>query len=275
VIYGRDQQTLIPPGPELDSLLVSLGPFYACAWCALERSTSISAPVAADTAVAQRLLLFLKTAGVLAETGPSNGYTRRSLYEPISWSYREGGQLPDDLSTALTHALTAWHPSLGAQDQQWLWRQLSDREAAAYLVSLLRKHRIGIQHAEEILRIQEKDWHELSLGRKRYVLWSSVRGAASEYLSNGGDESAALIVLSREIRSRANWLSRKQASGALSKSDYCFLPGPAWRRPLMVDVALECLLPIGDAYWLAPPILMRSTRGQDLDRASRDALKLR
>jgi hypothetical protein len=264
VIYGRDQQTLIPPGPDLDALLVSLGPFYACAWCALERSTSISAPVAADTAVAQRLLLFLQTAGVLAETGSSNGPTKRSLYDPISWSYRESSQLPDDLSTSLAHALRAWRPSLGAQDRQWLWRQLADREAAAYLASLLRKHRIGIQHVEEILCVQERDWRELSLGRKRYVLWSSVRGAASEFLSTGGDESAALTVLSREMRSRANWLSRKQASGTLSKSDYCFLPDPAWRRPLMVDVALECLLPIGDDYWLAPPILVARQEGPGL-----------
>jgi hypothetical protein len=264
VIYGRDQQTLIPPGPDLDALLVSLGPFYACAWCALERSTSISAPVAADTAVAQRLLLFLQTAGVLAETGSSNGPTKRSLYDPISWSYRESSQLPDDLSTSLAHALRAWRPSLGAQDRQWLWRQLADREAAAYLASLLRKHRIGIQHVEEILCVQERDWRELSLGRKRYVLWSSVRGAASEFLSTGGDESAALTVLSREMRSRANWLSRKQASGTLSKSDYCFLPDPAWRRPLMVDVALECLLTIGDDYWLAPPILVARQEGPGL-----------
>jgi len=264
VIYGRDQQTLIPPGPDLDALLVSLGPFYACAWCALERSTSISAPVAADTAVAQHLLLFLQTAGILAETGSSNGSTKRSLYDPISWSYRESIQLPDDLSTSLTHALRAWRPSLGAQDRQWLWRQLSDREAAAYLVSLLRKHRIGIQHAEEILCAQERDWRELSLGRKRYVLWSSVRGAASEFLRTGGDESAALTVLSREIRSRASWLSRKQASGTLSKSDYCFLPDPAWRRPLMVDVALECLLPIGEDYWLARPVLVAQQEGPGL-----------
>lgn len=255
MIYGRDQQTLIPPWPDLDALLIALGPFYACAWCALERSTSISAPVAADTAIAQHLLLFLKTAGVLAETGSSNSSTRRSLYEPVSWSYLGERQLPDDLSASLTQALKAWYPSLGAQDRQWLWRQLSDREASAYLVSLLRKHRIGVHYAEEILRPQEEDWSELSLGRKRYVLWSSIRGAASQFLSTGGNEAAAVTALSREVRRRTSWLSLKQASGTLSKSDYCFLPDPAWRRPLMVDVALESLLPIGDDYWLAPPIL--------------------
>lgn len=256
MIYGRDQQTLIAPWPELDALLVSLGPFYACAWCALERSTSISAPIAADTATPQHLLLFLKTAGLLAETGAPNGPIRRSLYDPISWSYRAGSQLPNDLSALLTQALRAWYPSLGAQDRQWLWRQLSDREAAAYLVSLLRKHRIGIQYAEDVLSLQEEDWSELSLGRKRYVLWSSIRGAASEFLRNGGNESAAVTALRREVRSRTNWLSLKEVSGTLAKSDYCFLPDPAWRRPLMVDVALESLLPIGDDYWLAPPILV-------------------
>lgn len=256
MIYGRDQQTLISPWPDLDALLVSLGPFYACAWCALERSTSVSAPVAADPAIARHLLLFLRAAGVLADTGSPNGSARRSLYDPISWSYRGSDQLPSDLSALLAVALRAWYPSLGAQDRQWLWRQLSDREAIAYLVSLLRKHRIGIQYAEEILRLQQEDWSVLSLGRKRYVLWSSIREAASQFLSTGGDESSAVTVLSREVRSRTNWLSLKQASGTLKRSDYCFLPAPAWRRPLMVDVALECLLPIGDDYWLAPPILV-------------------
>lgn len=254
--YERSQQTLNSPWPGLDALLVSLGPFYACAWCALERSTSISAPVAADPAVAQHLILFLKTAGVLAETGASSGSARRSLYDPLRWCYRESTQLPGDLGALLTRALASWNSSLDAHDRQWLWRQLSDREATAYLITLLRKHRIGIQNAEDILSAQEDDWNELSLGRKRYVLWSSVRGAASQFLGTGGDESAALMTLSRELRSRTNWLSVKQASGALRKSEYCFLPDPAWRRPLMVDVALECLLPVGNDYWLAPPILV-------------------
>lgn len=256
MIYGGDQQTLLPPWPSLDALLVSLGPFYACAWCALERSTSISAPIAADAQVAHDLLMFLKAAGLLAETGTSNGLTRRSLYDPIVWSYRGGSQLQNDLSGPLARALREWYPSLGAQDRQWLWRQLSEREAAAYLVSLLRKHRIGIQCAEKILSLQEHDWSDLSLGRKRYVLWSSIRGAASEFLRSGGNESAAVTVLGREVRDRTNWLSVKEASGTLGKTDYCFLPDPAWRRPLMVDVALECLLPIGDDYWLAPPIVV-------------------
>lgn len=255
MIYGRSQQTLISPWPDLNALLRSLGPFYACAWCALERSTSISAPVAADPAVPHHLLVFLKTAGVVAEVPPSEGLVRRSLYAPISWSYSEDASPSRDLATQLAFALKNWYPSLGPQDLQWLWRQLSDREATAYLVALLRKHRIGIQRAEEILGMQEEDWSELSLGRKRYVLWSSVRGAASQFLSTGGDEAAALTVLSREVRSRAHWLALKQSSGALSRSDYCFLPDRTWKRPLMVDVALECLLPIGDDYWLAPPIL--------------------
>lgn len=255
MIYGRDQQTLIPSWPALDALLVSLGPFYACAWCALERSISVSAPVAADPAIAQHLLLFLKAAGVLAEGESSNGATRRSLYDPISWSYKDGAGLSGNLGALLTQALSAWRPLLDSNDQEWLWRQLSDREAGAYLGALLRRHRISVRNVEELLRFEEDDWNELSLGRKRYVLWSSVRGAASEFLSTGGDEAATLAVLGREIRRRTHWLSLKQASGSLGNAEYCFLPDRSWRRPLMVDVALECLLPIGDEYWLAPPVL--------------------
>lgn len=256
MIYGSSQQTLIPSWPALGALLESLGPFYACAWCALERSVSVSAPVGADPAIAQHLLLFLKAAGVLAEGESADGAIRRSLYDPISWSYKDRAELSGNLGALLTQALSAWRPLLDANDRQWLWRQLSDREAGAYLVALLRRLRIGIRNAEELLRFEDDDWNELSLGRKRYVLWSSVRGAASEYLSNGGDEAATLAVLGREVRRRTHWLFLKQTSGALGDAEYCFLPGPSWRRPLMVDVALECLLPIGDKYWLAPPVLI-------------------
>lgn len=253
MICGLSQQTLLPSWPELDTLVVSLGPFYTCAWSALERSTTVSAPASADPSVTQQLLAFLRSAGVVARPERDSGPIKRSLYEPISWSYQKDWHLPGDLDAALSLMLAAWHPMLSPQEKLWIWRQLAEREAAAYLASLLRRHRIGIHLADEILSGQEDEWNRLSLGRKRYVLWSSVRGAASQFLSTGGSEDAALEVLTREMRRRSRWLCQKEASGALLKSDFCFLPDKTWRRPLMVDVALNSVLRIGDDYWLAPP----------------------
>lgn len=255
MIYGRSQQTLLPSWPELDSLVVSLGPFYTCAWCALERSTSVSAPVSSDPAVAQQLLQFLKSAGVVTGSSSGNGAVKRSLYEPVSWSYVDDLILPDDLDAALKGMLDAWRPTLDKHARLWIWRKLADREASAYLTSLLRRHRIGVHRVDEILRSQDEEWTRLSLGRKRYVLWSSVRGAASQFLSSGGNEDAALEVLSREMRRRTRWLVVKAAAGELRRTDYCFLPDTGWRRPLMIDVALESILKIGDDYWLAAPSL--------------------
>lgn len=255
MIYGRSQQTLLPSWPELDSLVVSLGPFYTCAWCALERSTTVSAPVSADPSVTRQLLAFLRSAGVVSLAESGRPIVKRSLYEPVSWSYQPDWELPGDLDAALSLMLAAWQPSLATHEKVWLWRQLADREAAAYLASLLRRHRIRTDLVDEILNDQKDDWNGLSLGRKRYVLWSAVRGAASHFLSTGGNEDAALKLLAREMRSRSRWLHHREASGELSRSDYCFLPDISWRRPLMIDVALNSVLRIGDDYWLAPPLL--------------------
>lgn len=252
MIYGRSQQTLLPLWPELDSLVVSLGPFYTCAWCALERSTTACAPVAADPEVAHQLLLFLKSAGVISEKSADSA-VNRSLYDPVGWTYSESWRRPANLESTLTQTLHAWRSNLDSQDLLWVWRQLSAHEARAYLCSQLRRHRIGTQLVDEVLNALGQDWSRLSLGRRRYVIWSSVRGAASKLLRSGGNEAAAIQVLSREVQSRARWLEQKESTGALSRTDYCFLPSSAWRRPLIVEVALETILRIGDTYWLDPP----------------------
>jgi len=255
VIYEQSQQTLHYSWPELDALVVSLGPFYACAWCALERSTRISAPVAADPQVVRQLLVFLQSAGVLSHSAIPGDRTRRSLYDPVSWIYRDSWHGLKSLESALLQALSASRPNLDAETQQWLWRQLSDREISAYLTSLLRRHRIGIHRAGEVLGLQDNSWAHLSLGRKRYVAWSSMRRVASQSIGTAGHEEDAVRVLSSEMRNRARWLFNRETAGKLRRTDFCFLPDSTWRRPLMLDVALESILTIGNDYWLAAPSL--------------------
>jgi len=203
----------------------------------------------------KQLLACLEQAGVLVASGLPGDGGRRSLYEPVRWIYLDHWDVRDDLEAMLSHVLGAWRRTLDAEARLWLWRQIADREAAAYLTVLLRRHRIGVRHVDAILSQQDGDWASLSLGRKRYVLWSSVRGAASEFLSSDGNDQAAIHALCKEIRSRTRWLIARESAGQLRRNEFCFLPDVSWRRPLMVEVAMESILTIGANYWLAPPSL--------------------
>lgn len=203
----------------------------------------------------RQLLACLEQAGVLVASGLSRDGGRRSLYEPVRWTYLDCWDVRDDLETSLSHVLRAWRRTLDAEARLWLWRQIADREAAAYLTALLRRHRIGVRHVDAILSQQDGDWARLSLGRKRYVLWSSVRSAASEFLCSDGNDQAAIHALCKEIRSRTRWLIARESAGQLRRNEFCFLPDVSWRRPLMVEVAMESILTIGANYWLAPPSL--------------------
>ncbi|KXU96098.1 hypothetical protein D7Y32_04930 [Stenotrophomonas maltophilia] len=100
--------------------------------------------------------------------------------------------------------------------------------------------------------IGSPEWNALSLGRKRYVLWASMRNSASEFIQSGLDEHAARRALDREIKRRCIWLAGREQAGTLARKDFCFLPGQGWRQPLILDVAMETFLPLGMAYWLEP-----------------------
>lgn len=86
--YVVNQPTLIAPWPELDEFVRSIGPFLACAWCALERSRGISAPVAfgglASDALDTLEMLQVLRRVPLGEVGSA----ARSLYEPLAWTYQ-------------------------------------------------------------------------------------------------------------------------------------------------------------------------------------------
>lgn len=254
VIYGNTQPTLIPSWPELESLVVALGPFYTCAWCALERSVLVGAPVSADTSVVISLVEALKGFGVVAASGSKSGPVRRSLYEPVSWAYSEKWSLQGDFATTLIGVLDAWRRELLQHERQRLWQQLAEKEVYGYLVSLLRRHGFDPQKAESLLSQQGMEWERLSLGRKRYVIWSSFRSYSSEFSKSERSERGMLAVIAQDMQRRTQWLSSKESRGVLRRTEYCFLPDSTWRRPIMLDVALSHLLLIGDDYWVAPPM---------------------
>lgn len=251
--YVVNQPTLIVPWPELDEFVRSIGPFLACAWCALERSRSISAPVAPGR-LASDALDTLAMLQVLhrARVGDA-GIAARSLYEPLAWSYRSSWLRPHvDMGAQLTDTLARWANECNSSLKRSLGVALSSAEARAYLANLLRKHRLDPALGDELQSIQRADWEALSLGRKRYVLWASMRSAASECLQNDLSEQVARRVLDREVGRRSVWLNERVKSGSVALTDFCFLPSDGWRQPLILDVAMETFIPVGRLYWLEP-----------------------
>lgn len=251
--YVVTQPTLISHWPELDDFVRSMGPFLACAWCALERSRTVSAPVAAE-GLASAALDTLASLQVLQRT-PFEGLKpdARSLYEPLAWTYQAAWSRKGvNLEAKLTNALIRWAAECPAGAKRSLGNSLAESEARAYLANLLRKHRLRPALGDGLRSTQLPEWNALSLGRKRYVLWASMRNAASEFLQSDMDEEAARRALDREINKRCTWLATRSQFGSLATTDFCFLPDRGWRQPLILDVALGTFIPLGKEYWLEP-----------------------
>jgi hypothetical protein len=253
VAYVVSQPTLISPWPELDNFVRSIGPFLACAWCALERSRTASSPVAAE-GLASQALDTLAALRVLHRVSVERSRdAARSLYEPLAWSYRSPWSRQDvNVEAALTSALSRWAADCSPGVRRSLGVSLAATESRAYLANLLRKHRLEPSLGDGLTSTESPEWHALSLGRKRYVLWASMRNAASEFIQSGLDEAAARLALDREIGRRCIWLAGREQAGILGAKDFCFLPSQAWRQPLILDVAMETFLPLGIRYWLEP-----------------------
>lgn len=251
--YVVTQPTLISHWPELDDFVRSIGPFLACAWCALERSRTVSAPVAAEGLASAALdtLASLRVLQRASIEGPKPD--ARSLYEPLAWNYQAAWSRKGvNLEAQLTHALIRWAAECTVGTKRSLGNSLADSEARAYFANLLRKHRLRPALGDGLISTQLPEWSALSLGRKRYVLWASMRNAASEFLQDDMDEESARRVLDREINKRCTWLAGRAQSGSLATTDFCFLPDRGWRQPLILDVAMGTFIPLGKQYWLEP-----------------------
>lgn len=251
--YVVNQPTLNLPWPELDDFVRSIGPFLGCAWCALERSRVVGAPVAAE-GLAAGALDTLASLGVLVRISPDGPMPEaRSLYDPLAWTYQSAWSRSDvNLAALLSDTLGRWAIESSVGAKRALGAALSQSEARAYLANLLRKHRLNPSLGDALQSTQLTEWDALSLGRKRYVLWASMRGAASELLQRDMSEQVVRRVLDREISRRSTWLIDRARSGPLAPTDFCFLPSPGWRQPLILDVAMETFLHLGKQYWLEP-----------------------
>jgi len=259
VSNGASQPTLLRPQPDLDGLVRSLGLVRACTWCALERSTSRSAPIAFGSRPVEDLTAELQACAVMHRTATACADVRRSLYDPVRWSYAAPWSDVPCLETSLARSLLAAWESSTVMERINLWRWLAASESAHYLSHLLRKHQISAERAGIAIHALGEDWTEHSLGRQRYLAWAGVRAAAGALLQSGMDQEHAQSTMIDEMRRRSRWLHQRAHTGTLGSTDFCFVPDASWRKPIVFDVVMELMPDIGTGHWLSSPESLRSS----------------
>lgn len=254
MVCARAQKTLAPAECDLTHFAQSLGWLRLAVWHALEKSTSVPAPLSTGLGLTQQMVRLLVDAGLI-QTDDSSGKAgiRRALYEPLQWTYcHDFGDLRR-LPTILNTALTAPSIRRAAWAQRELWEALADAEIETYLAHLLRRHALDPVHATVIAEAMREEWAEHNLARRRYLAWCGIRGAATTLLRTNFDQDAAQRVMLEEMRRRCRWLLAKASAGELPPADYCFVPEAHWKRPLLLEVLVTTALPDASTYWTAVP----------------------
>lgn len=250
MVCAGTQPTLPPSDRDLATFAQSLGLVRLAAWYALERSASVEAPFTTGAPLTQTLFRLLEDAGVLQVPCGSEPGARRSLYEPLAWrcstDWGDQNHLQSTLQTTL-HELSTREGAICAKLE--LWDALANAEIETYLGHLLRRHTLDPAGAAHIVHVMAEEWANHCLARKRYLAWYGARGAAAALLRTGMDQNAARNAMLDEMRRRSRWLIAKTAANTLPREDYCFVPGQQWKRPVLLEVFLTVVLPIGQAYW--------------------------
>jgi len=130
---------------------------------------------------------------------------------------------------------------------------LVDAEAFEYLLYLLANHQLelptDLASGSELADM----WSNHSLGRRRYLAWYAVRGAAAALLRSGMDQAFAGQALCDEIRRRSRWLHSREAQSPQEEATFCFAPRTDSARTLITRLFLDFVAPIGNTYWSSPP----------------------
>lgn len=254
MVCAGTQPTLPATERDLTHYAQSLGLMRLAAWYALERSASVEAPLSTGTALTQMLFRLLESAGVLRVPEAAEPGARRSLYEPLAWCYPAELGAPRELQSILHVALQELAARPDAIDGRLeLWETLASAEIETYLGHLLRRHTLDASGAGHVVHLMAGEWAGHCLARKRYLAWFGARGAAAALLRSGMDQEVARNAMLEEMRRRSRWLTARAAANALPKEDYCFVPGPQWKRPLLLEVFLTTVFPVGHAYWAELP----------------------
>lgn len=246
------QPTLSPDSSALVACAEELTLIQLSAWYALELSTSESVKLTPSRKLTENLFASLEAAGIVKRSTPQDPNSRTALYDALSWVY-DSSTLVTSLELKTLGAVLRTRARDGELDEiARLWSMLALAESEAYLRNQMMRHRLDFENFEEVICLAQALWIKHPLGRRRYLAWHAVRHAAASMMRSGSNLQFAADVLLASIDRRARWLHQKANSKAQA-SEYCFVPEASWRSPILVDVFLKDIAPIGHKYWSSLP----------------------
>lgn len=219
---------------------------------ALLRATKESAPLSPSSQLTSTLVHRLERLGLIEVVGAaqlqSTRAVERALYDPIIFMWFAGSACDEFSETGLRRQIRAYmrEPTVH-EDVASVWRELGTAEIHNYLEFQLRKHALPTHWAHSAMALTEQWLGRLSISKLRYVVWASIRAAASTYLCTNYDLDATRGHLENSLRQRPVWLSSRSGPGE------DFLPSPQQKTSLTLASFLRDVLPIGSAYWTALP----------------------
>ncbi|MBB3759562.1 hypothetical protein FHY22_000686 [Xanthomonas arboricola] len=251
--HVQTQPTLLTPRTALLRASERVGLMGTAAWCALHLATQQPNPITSRPCLTEQLLQFLEQAGILIRCSSPSGAPHRAVYEPVAWRYCDIDLPSTEIQAALDEALQLRLAEDDGIIRNALWRLLADGDSEAYLVSLLQRHRLDSGDIQTLILAIRAEWAPYSVGRRRYLAWLSVRHAAATFSQGNFGTDAAYADLQTHLRRRGRWLAARQSQRGLADDEYSFVPNAHWRRPILLELFLTRIAPMGEKFWTLPP----------------------
>ena len=240
----------MPPVPS--RCLEDLDAFSACGLAALVQSRDLRRPVAPTKAMTVRVLVVLQARGIVALPWPDaqwelppRGYL--APMEQLGWDYVWPAVEIGGLGYAIEMTLQD-RPRDGAciDDLVTVWRALVQAECVEYFEYQLAKHGMDRSWSCDLGWLPRHYLDDLSLARRKYLLWSAVRHGAMESLASGFDAAQTRNAVSA-------MLTNPQRLGYARRPDFeGFMPASAQPPSLMAQVFCRAAR-LGRKYWERPP----------------------
>lgn len=251
--HVQTQPTLLAPRTALLRASERVGLMGTAAWCALHLATQQPSPITARPCLTEQLLQFLELAGILTRSTSPAEATYRAVYEPVAWRYCDLDLPSIEIQAGLDDALQLRLAEDDGILRDALWRLLADGDSEAYLVHLLQRHRLDGGDVRALILAIRTEWASYSVGRRRYLAWVSVRHAAATLSQGELGIDTLYAALQTHLRRRGRWLAARQSNQDIADDQYSFVPDAHWRRPILLELFLTRIAPIGKKFWSLPP----------------------
>lgn len=251
--HVQTQPTLLTSRTALLRASERVGLMGTAAWCALHLATQQPNPITSRPCLTEQLLQFLEQAGILIRCKSPSNATHRAVYEPVAWRYCDIDLPSTEIQAVLDDALQLRLAEDDGIIRNALWRLLADGDSEAYLIRLLQRYRLDSGDVQTLILSVRAEWAPYSVGRRRYLAWLSVRHAAATFSQAHFGADAAYAALQTHLRRRGRWLAARQSQRDLADDEYSFLPDAHWRRPILLELFLTRIAPVGEKFWTLPP----------------------